>query len=181
MNTKTKLITKIIISATILIITGKMIYNRFTVYLYKDTYIIKSENEIKKEDQVKSPEIKIENSSATSTMNKSQENIPKIEKQNETIEQKQNIKNNDEKKQENKNYKITIRYSNKHAKRVKISGSFFAWKERDMKKEGGEWIINLILKEQGEYKYYFIVDGKRVLDPKAKKSKDGNYSILEVR
>ena len=110
MNTKTKLITKIIISAIILIITGKMIYNRFTVYLYKDTYIIKSENEIKKEDQVKSPEIKIENSFATSTMNKSQENIPKIEKQNETIEQKQNIKNNDEKKQENKNYKITIRY-----------------------------------------------------------------------
>ncbi|MCX7648440.1 MAG: hypothetical protein N2Z60_07505, partial [Elusimicrobiales bacterium] len=74
-----------------------------------------------------------------------------------------------------------IKYQTKKAKKVKLNGSFFGWKERDMKKENEDWIMELTIKDPGEYKYYFIVDGKKVLDPKAKKSKDGAFSLLEIK
>lgn len=81
-----------------------------------------------------------------------------------------------------KYFKVVLRYENKKAKRVKLTGSFYGWKEREMKRKApGVWEEELWLRDKGSYRYYFIVDGKKILDPKAKKTPDGEYSLLEVR
>jgi hypothetical protein len=176
MSPKNKTILKIIVSAALLIFATKMIYQKLTVYFYKDTYTITlTKSEIKKDNEIK---LSNENKNTISSQTLSLANESPKENEGSTLK---NLEKDNEKKKEGKNYKITLRYTNKKAKKVKISGSFFSWKERDMKKEGDQYLIELLLKEPGEYKYYFIVDGKKVLDPNATKTKDGKYSILEVK
>jgi len=170
MNLKTKIFIKIVISGLILIISAKMIYNRFILYLYKDTYIINAVDEIKKDDGIKNLNEKTNIQLETSQTK--QEILSEVEN---------TTQKNENKNQTQKNYNVTLKYTNKRAKKVKITGSFSSWKELDMKKKENDWIINLTLKDPGIYKYYFIVDGKKILDPKANKSKDGNYSLLEIK
>ncbi|MEW6013262.1 MAG: hypothetical protein AB1602_07685 [Elusimicrobiota bacterium] len=162
MTERNKFLIKIIIAGAIFILSGKMIYDRLMIYLYKDTVEI---------TEIKAPSTEETKTSEAKTMEVKTET-----KTVENIQQPQNAQS-----EQPKLHKVTIKYQTKKAKKVKLNGSFFGWKERDMKKENGDWIMELTIKDPGEYKYYFIVDGKKVLDPKAKKSKDGAFSLLEIK
>lgn len=153
-----------------MVFSGKMIYNRVSVYLYGDTIEISEAKIVKKNspaEQIKLNETADQkNEVKTDTSPINQQITPEAQKQNHTL----------------KSQKIKIKYQNKKAKKVKINASFFGWKEKDMKKvNAGEWEYEVFIKDPGEYRYFFIVDGNKVLDPKANKTKDGKYSILEVK
>lgn len=164
MTDKNKTLIKIIIAGTLFILSGKMIYDRVMIYLYKDTVEISETktdvSQNKASEEFKTEEVKIET---------------------KTLENQTQTNQITEQKEPAKLHRITIKYQNRKAKKVKLNGSFFGWKERDMKKENGEWVSELSIKDPGEYKYYFLVDGKKVLDSKAKKSKDGSFSVIEVK
>jgi hypothetical protein len=173
MKEKSKLVIEIIISLIVVVFSAKMIYKRINLYLYGDTVEISevkkhvsdetnnkmSINEISKQDNIQTD---TQTKQSTTTTEDKKSEIEKLDIKTQTR-------------------KITIRYQNKRAKNVKIAASFYKWKERDMKKSSGIWYDEVFIKDPGEYKYYFIVDGKKTLDPKAKKTRDGRYSILEIK
>jgi hypothetical protein len=80
---------------------------------------------------------------------------------------------------------VEFRLKEKRAKEVVLVGDFNAWKEGSLKlarRGGGVWELALPL-PRGRYRYYYLVDGKPLLDPKAPAGdRDGNpVSIKEVK
>jgi len=172
MNNKIKLILTIIISGFFVFLSGKMIYDRLMIYLYKDKVEIIETN---KTNNI--PHTQNNNNAKEQSINTDTKTVDNTRDNSNNI----NPQSNQQTTPQPKLYKICLKYNNKKAKKVKLNGSFYSWKERDMKKEKDGWTSELTLKDAGEYKYYFIVDGKKTLDPKAKKSKDGSFSLLEVK
>ncbi len=157
----------IVISFGIMIFSGVEIYKRINLHLYGDNLDI-----IESEKKQKNEKSELSNTQLPQSYETSKEEDSKLEISTTTLQQKETAP---------KNYRVTISYTSKKAKNVKLNGSFYGWKERDMKKENNVWKTELILKEPGVYKYYFIVDGKKILDPKAQKTADKNYSIIEIK
>ncbi|MCX7641662.1 MAG: hypothetical protein N2Z20_03405 [Elusimicrobiales bacterium] len=165
----------ITVSVAILLFSVKKIYNKINLYLYQTHAPNRVENQSIMINEMNQQQ-QLENSSKD---NNSTQNLDNFQK--ETNREQNDTSLTSQQNQQNF-YRIILRYENKKAKKVKLSGSFYAWKERDMKKaDFGIWEEELVIKDRGIYKYYFIVDGKRILDPKAKKSNDGKYSIFEIK
>lgn len=164
----------LIISIGVFLFSAKKIYEKLNNYLYCSNIM---SNNLYQQD--KSQESLPTNTSVKQDLSSNENQTFNYNQSTQTIQNQTDL----EKSQSNiKNYKINIRYENKKAKNVKLSGSFWAWKEKDMRKiSPGVWEEELVLKEKGVYKYYFIVDGKRVLDTKAKHSQDGRFSIFEIK
>ncbi len=82
--------------------------------------------------------------------------------------------------------KVTFTYNNPKAKNVYLAGEFNNWNSHNLKmnKINNVWEKSLDL-EPGEYAYKFIVDGKWISDPNAKKFKNDGYggknSIIIVK
>ena len=129
MKEKYKLVIEIIISLIVVVFAAKMIYKRINLYLYGDTIEI---SEVKKQ---------LSDETNTSTINdisKKNEILTDTQTKHDTTiteDKKNEIKQSEVKTQ---TQKVTIRYQNKRAKKVKIAASFYKWQERDMKKSSGE-------------------------------------------
>jgi len=66
---------------------------------------------------------------------------------------------------------IQFAFHNSKAKQVSIRADFAGWKAQAMHKDAsGKWVFQAAL-PPGEYAYCFIVDGKAIRDPAAKRSK----------
>lgn len=184
-NKKFKFTFLLILSLIVIILSGIQIYKRVMIYLYNDKIeitgdkkgIIENNSADKNETESK---IEPEDKQSTSDNQKTSEITQKISEPSNETNKATDKKEEELSKFERKAKRYTITYTNRRAKNVKIKGSFFLWKEKSMKKiKNGVWEIDIYIKDPGKYKYYFIVDGKKVLDPKAKRI--GNYSILEVK
>lgn len=168
----------LIISLGLFIFSAKKIYDRVENYLYKTTPNIILDSSVKTE------------TSQNQIQSNESINTPAPE-ESKDIEQKvgntENLQNNMQQSSNTtqpKNFKVILKYENKKAKNVKLSGSFYSWKEKEMRKKKGVtgvWEEEIVLTDKGIYKYYFVVDGKKVLDPKANKTSDGKYSVVEVK
>ncbi len=170
----TKYVVVLIMSVGVFIFSGKKIYDKVSQYLYPNNLTSYTESKQTSRNLSVTENTNQQSDVLNSTQPQTQSHASdtKISTQNTSTTSLNEIKK----------YKITIRYENKKAKTVKLTGSFYLWKEREMKKvSNGVWEENLILNDKGIYKYYFIVDGKKVFDPKARKSNDGKFSIFEVK
>jgi len=82
--------------------------------------------------------------------------------------------------------KIAFKYRSSKPKTVFLVGDFNKWNKKVNPMKKGQnfvWETVLIL-SPGEYKYAYIVDGKRVNDPNNKKTvhlKGGKASVLTVK
>lgn len=162
----------LVVSVGIFLFSAKKIYDKFKSYLYCSSFVSAYKPaQINLQDKIEADKVGLEE---TKNDNETQNTTSPQLNEGATIRQ--------DVEQQSKIYKFTIRYENKKAKNVKLSGSFWAWKEREMRRiSNGVWEEELVLKDKGVYKYYFVVDGKRMLDPKAKITADGKFSIFEIR
>ncbi len=78
-----------------------------------------------------------------------------------------------------KTRRIDFEYSNPEAKSVSIDGSFLNWKPRPMKRNGNSWRINLYI-FPGKYRYHFVVDGEKTLDPLQPLKRNGESYLIVV-
>ncbi|MFH0948130.1 MAG: hypothetical protein V1833_03935 [Elusimicrobiota bacterium] len=81
--------------------------------------------------------------------------------------------------------KIAFRYRNSKPKTVFLVGDFNKWnKKANPMKQGQNFVWEtMVLLSPGEYRYAFVVDGKRINDPNNKKTvrlKRGKASVLKV-
>ncbi len=81
--------------------------------------------------------------------------------------------------------KIAFRYRSSKPKSVFLVGDFNKWnKKANPMKQGQNFVWETILMlNNGEYKYAFVVDGKRINDPNNRKTvhlKGGKASVLKV-
>lgn len=163
----------LIASVGVFLFSAKKIYDKLNYYFYSSTL---SSSTYKQEQTNFQESIETNKMESQESKNNENQNI-NYDQTNQSFSVRQEVE-----QPQTKNYKFTIRYENRKAKNVKLSGSFWAWKEREMKKvSSGVWEEELVLRDKGVYKYYFIVDGKKVLDPKAKTTIDGKFSVFEVR
>jgi 1,4-alpha-glucan branching enzyme len=72
------------------------------------------------------------------------------------------------------------------AKEVFLAGDFNQWRPAAapmQRQPDGAWLLQVSL-HHGHHRYYFVVDGKTVLDPKAhgttRDSGDGRFSLIAV-
>jgi hypothetical protein len=74
---------------------------------------------------------------------------------------------------------VTFSLHSTSAKRVRLVGAFIAGNgyKSMTKSSGGNWQIKLYLKP-GSYRYYFLVNGKKTLDPHSPKIR--GYSVLNL-
>jgi hypothetical protein len=109
MSQKNKTILKIIVSAALLIFATKMIYQKLTVYFYKDTYTITlTKSEIKKDNEIK---LSNENKNTISSQTLSLANESPKENEGSTLK---NLEKDNEKNKE-------IGRSNKKIRREQTS------------------------------------------------------------
>jgi hypothetical protein len=59
---------------------------------------------------------------------------------------------------------VKLTYKNSDAEVVNLKGTFSVWQPIEMTRKGDEWETTIYV-FSGKYKYYFEVDGKKVLDP----------------
>ncbi|MDO8735424.1 MAG: hypothetical protein Q7K21_09760, partial [Elusimicrobiota bacterium] len=81
--------------------------------------------------------------------------------------------------------KIAFRYRSSKPKTVFLVGDFNKWnKKTNPMKQGQNFVWETVLMlTPGEYKYAYIVDGKRINDPNNRKTvhlKTGKASVLKV-
>jgi hypothetical protein len=68
-----------------------------------------------------------------------------------------------------------------NAKKVFVVGDFNDWFREPMKRKGhGPWTAAIKL-EPGEHSYMFVVDGRKIRDPKIKKVSDDGKSVVSVK
>lgn len=170
---KSSYVVILIISVGVFLFSAKKVYEKLNNYLYCSNIASVSNQNIKSQHI---------NELTASFKEETKNNETQSASLSQSTTSTSTYQETELSQQQTKNYKYTIRYENKKAKNVKLTGSFWAWKERDMKKiSPGVWEEELVLKDRGVYKYYFTVDGKRVLDPKAKQSQDGKFSLFEIK
>ena len=166
----------LLISVGVFIFSANKIYKKVENYLYTAHYPKGSNTVSSKSKDFSSKDLlesqKISNTSGLESQEKKEDSLS------------EGVQTSTRTHPTPKNYKIVLRYENKKAKSVKLklSGSSYSWKEREMKRRSpGVWEDEITVIDKGVYRYYFIVDGKKVLDPKANRSSDGKFSIVEVR
>jgi len=125
---------------------------------------------------VKNPK-KVEVIISTPTV-KSWSSVPIVSKTSVSAEKSQSLKS--------QKRKISFKYRSSKPKSVFLVGDFNKWnKKAKPMKQGQNFIWETILMlSPGEYKYAYIVDGKRINDPNNKKTvhrKGGKTSVLKVK
>jgi 1,4-alpha-glucan branching enzyme len=75
---------------------------------------------------------------------------------------------------------VVFRYKNMKAKKALLAGAFILHKGKTpmLKAKRGLWKLTVYL-TQGTYRYHFLVDGKKILDPKNQKH-DRHASIFSI-
>lgn len=97
----------------------------------------------------------------------------------------QGAKSNSTELKKSQTRKIAFRYRSSKPKAVFLVGDFNKWnKKANPMKQGQNFVWETILMlNNGEYKYAFVVDGKRINDPNNRKTvhlKTGKASVLKV-
>ncbi|MGC9070477.1 MAG: hypothetical protein ACP5IO_04110 [Elusimicrobiales bacterium] len=171
---KTRYTVVLIIALAVFIFSVKKVYDKLNLYLYPKHHSSKAVSQQASHNISSVLEDTEPPNSSNSNSLSPQQSASEMESSTQSVSASSSAGS--------KKYKVTLRYENKRAKSVKLSGSFYVWKQKDMKKiASGVWEEELILNDKGIYKYYFVVDGKKVLDPKAKKTDDGSFSFFEVK
>ena len=81
--------------------------------------------------------------------------------------------------------KIAFRYRSSKPKTVFLVGDFNKWNKKSNPMKRGQNFVweTVLMLNNGEYKYAFVVDGKRIKDPNNRKTvhlKGGKASVLKV-
>ena len=81
--------------------------------------------------------------------------------------------------------KIAFRYRSSKPKTVFLVGDFNKWNKKSNPMKRGQNFVweTVLMLNNGEYKYAFVVDGKRINDPNNRKTirlKTGKASVLKV-
>lgn len=87
--------------------------------------------------------------------------------------------------QKSQKRKIAFRYRSSKPKKVFLVGDFNKWNKKANPMKQGEnfWWETVLMLTPGDYRYAFVVDGKRINDPNNKKTvhlKSGKASVLKV-
>jgi len=74
--------------------------------------------------------------------------------------------------------RVDLRFTDSGERKVLVAGSFSGWRPLLMQKRGHYWKTSVFV-FPGKYRYFFVADGRRVLDPQA--DMEGKHSVFVVK